>query len=130
MNNEFLQKRMIRHGEVCLLPLESLPVDAVEGKTVKQFTVAHSESGHSHIAVGSVTELTGFDVKNLREQLTDLLYPNAEITGLVRVNKDSKLEHQKSFDKHETKNLLKGLYVVIVKQSYNYFRKAMERVQD
>src|SRR5689334_8188626 len=125
MNNKQLKQRMIRHGEAILLPLDAIPADAVEDKNVKQFIVAHSESGHHHLAVGDITLFKNFDVSSLRQKLSKYLYEGAEITGLFRVNQDSILEHQKSFDKHETKPLLKGNYLVILKQHYDYFKKAI-----
>lgn len=130
MNNKKLKNQMIRHGEAILLPIDQLPSDAIVSKTVKKHIVSHSESGHHHVAVGDITLFEGFDISELRKQLSSFLYDNAEITGLFQVNKDSKLEHQKSFDTHETKPLSEGLYVVIIKQQYDYFTKALSRVRD
>lgn len=40
---------IIRHGEVLLKPIDSLPEGAILEKTVKKEIVAHSETGHHHV---------------------------------------------------------------------------------
>lgn len=125
-----MKQKSIRHGEVFLLPIAQLPKDAVEFETVKQCVVAHSESGHHHVAVGDITIYKDFDVAAIRQQLTKQLYEGAEITGLLKVNQDSELRHQKNFDAHETKPLTKGLYLILHKTNYDYFSKRTKKVED
>lgn len=128
MKNKELEKRMIRHGELTLFPLDELPEGVVEVRTVTQEVLAASESHHHHIAIGDITVFNNFDAARLIKKLG--LQSTAEISGLYRFNKASKLEHQKTFDKHETKPIVKGLYVGIIKKSYDYFAKRMENVRD
>lgn len=120
---------MIRHGEAILIPVKGFKL--VGGKKVKELIVAHSETGHHHVAVGDITTYPSFDVKAIRESLTKSLYPDTEITGLFRVDGESaELRHKKDFDRHETKSLFKGLYIVAIKRQFDYFTKMIERVRD
>lgn len=120
---------VIRHGEVLLIPIKNISTG--KGKKTRELVVAHSETGHHHVAVGEITDYPAFDVSEIRKALTKSLYPDAEITGLFRVNSDSaELRHYKTFDKHETKPLVKGLYVRTIKRQFDYFTKMIERVRD
>lgn len=106
------RRRAIRHGEVVLIPVKEIPAEATETFTGKEYIVAHSETGHHHVAVGSVGVLT------LGE------------TTFLKVYQDSVIEHRKTHEKHETKTLLKGLYTVTFKKAYDYFKKTLENVRD
>lgn len=115
-NTNDFQKRAIRHGELMLVPLADQELDAEEIFNGSEYVCAHSESGHHHVAVGDVTAFrpVGADDGSL----------------ILRVNKDSRVEHRKAFDRHETKTLFKGLYRITIKRTYDYFAKRMEAVQD
>ncbi len=113
--NEFV-KRAIRHGEVVLTPIDELPDGVEQIYDGKEYIVGHSETGHHHVALGAVTifQPVGADSESL----------------FMRVNKDSRVEHRKSFDMHETKTLLKGIYQITIKTAYDYFAKVQTRVID
>jgi hypothetical protein len=115
-NEEQFKQKAIRHGEVMIVPVAEIPATATEIYSGKEYIVGHSETGHHHVAYGDITMFRpmGADDGSL----------------FMRVNKDSVLEHRKSFDKHETKSLLKGLYTVTIKKAYDYFAKRMTRVVD
>jgi hypothetical protein len=113
MTNEEFQKKAIRHGEAMLLPIDELPSGLTEIYDGREFVVAHSETGHHHMAVGAVTA-----------------FKNAEGNLFLRVNKPSKIEHKKEFDRHETKTLFPGLYTVVLKREYDYFAKVIREVRD
>lgn len=113
MKNQELEKRMIRHGEVLLMPVDNIPDGAVETFTGNEYIVAHSETGHHHVAV-----------------LDNLSVFTYEGRTFLRAGEDGRLEHKKSFDFHETKTIFKGMYEVIAKTAYNYFLKVKQRVQD
>jgi hypothetical protein len=113
MTNEEFAKRSLRHGECLLLPIDELPQDAQEVFKGKQFIVAESETHHHHLAIGDVT-----------------VFKNAEGNLFLRVNKRSKIEHKKEFDRHETKTLFPGLYTVVLKREYDYFAKVIREVRD
>jgi hypothetical protein len=109
-------KRMIRHGEMLLVPVEALPEGAEQVFKGSEYIVAHSESGHHHVAVGDVTVFrpAGADTPEV----------------YLRANKDSVIEHRKSFDKHETKTLREGIYLCRAKTEYDPFAKLIQQVRD
>ncbi len=115
-NHADFQKRAIRHGEVVIVPVEQLPANVEQIYDGKEYVVGHSETGHHHVAVGDITIFrpVGADSQNL----------------FMRVNKASVIEHKKSFDRHETKQLFKGLYSVTLKKAYDYYAKRMREVKD
>lgn len=109
--NDF-EKRAVRHGELLLKPITELPFDAQEVFKGKEHICAHSETGHHHVAVGDIRVLqSGADF-------------------FLEAVKDSRIEHRKSFEKHETKTIFKGLYQIVLKKGYDYFLKRMEQVRD
>jgi len=131
MNNKNETPEIIRHGECLLIPIANLPADAVKATVQSEVVVAHSETGHNHVAVGErLTTFKGFDTLKLREQLREQLYGHAAITGLLKVDSPTQLEHRKSFDAHPTVDIPQGLYVIVTKTHYDYFEKLQKRTQD
>ena len=116
MNNKTFSEKAIRHGEILIVPVDAIPENAVEIYNGSEYIIGHSETGHHHVAVGTLTVYrpVGADDGSL----------------FLRVNEDSRVEHRKSFDQHETKTLFKGIYQVTVKRAYDYFEKVMRRVED
>lgn len=111
-SNEFKQ-RAIRHGELLLKPIDELPAGAVETFKGREFVCAHSETGHHHVAVADSLNVFSFEGRTF-----------------LRAGENGRLEHKKTFDFHETKGIVKGLYEVTIKNAYNYFKKVQERVVD
>lgn len=105
-------KRAIRHGELLLLPVAKLPEQAKETFAGREYTVAHSETGHHHVAVGDVR-----------------VFRSGE-TFFLEAVRDSRIEHRKTFEKHETKTIFKGLYQITIKKAYDYFLKRQTQVRD
>ena len=116
MNNKEFQKRAIRHGEISLIPIDELPGNLKQIYEGAEYIIGHSETGHHHVAVGDITI---FQPKGADDE-----------TIYLRVNKDSQLKHLKTFDRHETLPVFRGLYMRVQKTAYNYFRKVQERVVD
>lgn len=112
MNNKTYKKRAVRHGEILLHPVDSIPETASEVYTGDNYVVAHSETGHSHIAVGDLTILRDGE------------------SMFLRVNKKSLLKHNKSFDFHKTVTLEKGDYEIKSKNQYDLFGKIQTKVRD
>jgi hypothetical protein len=116
MNNKQLQKRMIRHGELLMIPVTELPEKTEQVFEGKEYIVAHSETGHHHVAVGNVTVF-----KPIGADSADIY---------LRANKDSIIEHRKSFDKHQTLTIHEGLYLCRPKVEYDPFAKLIRQVRD
>jgi hypothetical protein len=100
----------VMHGENFLVPVDKMP----EGKTsrTKMFIVGHSETGHNHV-LESETPFAVFEEE---------LY--------LQLFKPAKLVHTKSFDIHETVEVMPGVYKVNHKTEYNPFTKVIDRVFD
>lgn len=120
MTNETFKKKSIRHGEVLIVPVKKLPEGIEQISEGKEAVIGHSETGHHHLAIAGA----GGTVTLFRPVGAD------DGTLFLRVSKDSRVEHRKSFDKHETKTLFKGLYQITIKRSWDYFAKRLERVRD
>jgi hypothetical protein len=120
MNNKELQRRMVRHGEILLLPVDSVPEGFEESFTGKEYIVGFSETHHHHIAIGTAPDaITVF--KPIGADSRDIY---------LRVNSASRLEHLKTVEAHETKTLHEGVYLVRGKNEYDPFAKLIQRVRD
>lgn len=116
MNKQTINSNAIRHGEILILPVDKLPENVEEIFSGNEYIVGHSETGHHHVAVANVTVY-----RPVGGDSTDIY---------LRANKPGVIEHQKSFDKHETKTLNPGLYLVRPKNEYDPFAKLIRQVRD
>lgn len=104
----------VRHGEVILKP-STLPKEAKLKIESKKYIVAHSETGHHHVL----------------EAVKDIKVYSWKGDTYVEVPELAELWHQKTgADVHKTHKIAPSVYKVIIKKSYNYFSKIMERVRD
>lgn len=111
-----MKEKIIRHGEVILKPILELPKEAKLENITKEYIVAHSETGHHHILS---TDLSDFKVYSW----------NGET--YLEVPQIAELWHQKTGkDTHAPHKVMPAFYKVVIKKSFNYFRKIMERVKD
>ncbi len=108
---------IVRHGEVILKPISKIPSEAKLVKTTNKYIVAHSETGHHHVL--EATDLSKFKVFSW----------NGET--YLEVSAMTDLLHEKSGkDVHKTHKIIPATYKVIIKKSYDYFKKAMTKVRD
>jgi hypothetical protein len=113
------KSKMVQHGEVLIVPVSKLPDGFKESFTGNKYIVGHSESGHFHTAV-TVDPMTVY--KPVGADSQDIY---------VRIKKSGgKVEHQKTFDRHETKTLEGGLYLVRPKKEFDLFAKMRRQVMD
>lgn len=106
---------IVRHGEVILKPISKIPKEAMLEKETKSYIVAHSETGHHHV----LESLENFKVFSW----------NGE--KYLEVPAISNLLHEKTgSDAHKTHKISPSIYKVVIKKSYDYFKKAMTRVRD
>lgn len=119
MKTKEFKQRAIRHGEIMLIPISKLPEGLEQVEQGKRVIVGHSESGHHHIAVCDADNLT-----LLRPQGADSPDPYLEVSSVARI------EHLKTYDRHETKTIMPGYYFVNTKMAYDYFAKRQVRVVD
>lgn len=108
--------QIVRHGEVLLVPISEIPQEAKLVKTAKEHMVAHSETGHHHVLELTVPALRVYELDN--ETYLDV----GDVGQLVhkKTGKDVHLPHEIAPTK----------YKVVIKQAFDYFKKAMARVRD
>lgn len=78
-------------GDVLFVRLDALPPDATPLPEAEEYVVAHSETGHHHVARGA-------SLRHYRSE--DPLVSYLELRSKARV------DHLRSFDTHETVELL------------------------
>jgi hypothetical protein len=106
---------ILRHGEVLLKQIATLPEEAKLEKVVKNYIVAHSETGHHHV---------------LESQHDFKVYTwNGET--YLEVPEIAELFHQKTgADVHTPHKVIPGFYKVNIKKHFDYFKGILERVRD
>lgn len=87
-------------GDCFIIPVEEIPSNAVEAKAENsKLIVAHSETGHHHAL--SAEGATLYSV------------PGNPMVSYLSVAAESDLEHERSFDTHETLRLPRGNYQIL-----------------
>lgn len=110
-----MKPQIVRHGEVIIKPVEVLPQEAVLKLKTRKHIVAHSETGHHHVL----------------EAKKDIKVYTWNGETYLEVPELAELYHEKTGKNvHTPHKIAPSVYKVIIKKSYNYFSKAMERVRD
>ena len=112
-----MKPQIVRHGEVILKPVSELPKGATLIKEAKEYIVAHSETGHHHILKTATKKPFGI-----------YSYEGKTYIGTIE---DAMLVHAKTGqDVHTPHKIAPAFYEVVIKKSFNYYTKLMERVRD
>lgn len=111
-------KNNAAQGDCFLVRVDKLPDGLVDaGSENGRYIVAHSETGHHHTI--------NFKPDNVRmyEDPNDPLVAYLQVIG-----NDVKLEHQRSFDTHETIQFTPGIFRVTRQREYTAegFRRAQD----
>lgn len=110
-----MKKHIVRHGEVILKQIDTLPKEVKLEKEINKEIIAHSETGHHHV----LEAVKPFKIYSW----------NGE--RYLEVPEIAELWHQKTGkDVHTTHKIIPGFYKINIKKSYNYFSKLLERVRD
>jgi len=111
---------IIRHGEVLLKQITSIPKGAVLKEETHKAIIAHSETGHHHILeVKDKVDMSKFKIYSF----------NGE--NYVEVLEIAELWHQKTGnDTHKSHKVLPSSYQIIIKREFDYFGNAIRRVRD
>ena len=110
-----MKPQIVRHGEVILKPISSIPQNAVLSKETKKYIVAHSETGHHHV----LESIDNYEV----------FTSNGET--YIKLGTVGTLFHEKTGkDVHKAHTIQPSIYQVVIKKSYDYFSKKMARVRD
>lgn len=108
---------IIRHGEVILKPISSIPKGAELKSEAKKHIVAHSETGHHHVL--EAKDMSKIKVYSWNGETY------LEVPGM------SELWHQKSgSDIHTPHAIMPSAYKVVIKKEFDYFAGAMRQVRD
>lgn len=115
-----METNIVRHGEVILKAIDTLPKEAKLIEETNRYIVAHSETGHHHIlATKEKTDLSKFKVYSW----------NGET--YLEVPQMAELLHEKSGpDVHKTHEIQPNIYKVILKKEFDYFQGILRQVRD
>lgn len=113
-------KQIIRHGEVILKQIDTLPKEAKLKEETNKYVVAHSETGHHHILeVKEKTDLSKFKIFSW----------NGET--YIEVPQIAELWHQKTGkDTHKPHKIVPAIYKVVIKKEFDYFLGILRKVRD
>lgn len=106
----------IRHGEIMLVPVESIPDQYKQVFPTQDYIVGHSETGHHHVLESKVD----FEVVSDKEK-QDLYF---------RLFEPAKMVHKKLTDKHKTLTIPAGIYKRFHDTEYDPFSKIIRDVAD
>src|SRR3990167_8863493 len=103
----------VRHGEVILQVVSSLPKGAKLEEEIKKYVVAHSETGHHHV----LESLENFKVYSWNGD------------KYLEVSEMSELLHEKTGkDAHSPHKISPGIYKINIKKHFDYFAKKIQTV--
>lgn len=108
-------KNMAAQGDVMFIRVDIIPTDLDLAKEENgKFIVAHSETGHNHV----------IDSKNAQM----LIDRTNAFVAYVKISKPTEVEHQRSFDTHESIMLSPGNYEI--RRQREYMPQGFRKVAD
>lgn len=108
-------KNIAAQGDVMFKRIDKLPEGLVDAETENgKFVVAHSETGHNHVIDRNKAQL--------------LIDRTNEFIAYLKVDEEAFLEHERSFDTHETIKFEPGIYEV--RRQREYVPEGYRRAQD
>jgi hypothetical protein len=96
------QRTPIRHGEILLLPVDSMPYGTTE--QVASCIVGHSESGHHHVLESD-------------EVFAQIIAANGDL--FVDLRHDTPLRHHKTHQRHRELRVPAGAWKVVRKTEFD-----------
>lgn len=108
----------IRHGENILFPINEIPEQATLVGESKEMVVAHSETGHHHVA-----ELPTATKEHIK------MY-EFEGKTYLDIPVEAKVKHVKEHEAHKTLPLKAGKYIKLVDMEFDYGLKVSRKVID
>ncbi len=98
-------------GDVLIRKVKSIPKSAkVVAPSGNEVIVTHSESGHSHVMVLDRTDNPSVEMFSSTDN---------PLIAWLKVNRPTALEHQRSFDTHESIMFEPGIYEVRRQREYS-----------
>ena len=112
--------QIVRHGEVILKQIKTLPDGAKINKESNKEIIAHSETGHHHI----------LEVKE-KTDLSKMKFYTWNEETYIEVTSIAELWHQKSGkDVHTPHTINPGIYKVQIKKEFDYYAGIIRKVRD
>lgn len=108
--------KTIRHGEIMLVPVNSIPKNYTQVFPTKDYVVGHSETGHHHVLESKVN----FEIVSDKEK-QELFF---------RLFKPAKLVHKKVIDRHKDLVIPAGIYKRFHDTEYSPWDKIIREVKD
>lgn len=113
-----MKTQILRHGELIMKPVGSLPENAILQETTNEKIVAHSETGHHHIVKTKVKDA----IK---------IYTTLDGETFVSLDNIGELVHKKTGkDVHKTHKVAPAIYKIILKKEFDYFAGILKTVND
>lgn len=113
-----MKQQIVRHGEVILKPVSTLPNNVTLKESTNKAIIAHSETGHHHVLQTKVKK----SVK---------IYTTLDGETFVEVGDIAQLLHKKTGKNvHKTHTVAPGLYKINLKKEFNYYEGLMKTVRD
>lgn len=107
--------QIVRHGEVIMKPVDSIPNGAILKETTKKNIVAHSETGHHHV----LESKNDFKIYSLMGET------------FIEIPTVAELWHQKSGkDVHTPHKIAPAIYKIVIKNEFDYFEGTLRAVRD
>jgi len=114
-----LKHKLIRHGDVDLRIIKSIPKSA---KTIQNKTIMYGEAtGHHHTFKGQVLVY-----EPQEPQFLEINGEQHQIQKYVEVQETAQLTHQE----HKTLEIPKGVYAVLQEQEFDPLEQQIMRVRD
>lgn len=113
-----MKPQIVRHGEVILLPVDTLPNEITLKEKTSEAIIAHSETGHHHVLKTNVKDA----VK---------IYTTIDGTTFVEVGDVAQLLHKKTGNNvHKTHTIAPSIYKIVLKKEFNYYEGVLKQVRD
>lgn len=103
----------IRHGEVLLLPVESVP-DNAKRQQVNECIIAHSETGHHHVLE---SDQMFWEIVDGNDLYVDLDMPTP-------------LRHRKDYEQHRELQVPAGKWKIVKKREFDLVKETRRLVVD
>lgn len=98
-------KKIAAQGDAMLKRVDRVPDGFKEAKSVNgKYIIAHSETGHNHTVLERNAQL--------------LIDQTNEFIAYLKVDEDTELTHERSFDTHESLLLTPGIYEIRRQREY------------
>jgi len=112
-------KNVCAQGDVQFFKRDKLPAGLKQDPAINNvIVVTHSETGHNHV----------MEIDRKDDPAVEMFTGDNPLISWIKVNRPTSLDHQKSYDVHESIMFDEGVYEVRRQREYtpNGFRRAQD----